>query len=71
MERVEFIFKALRHIAWSLVLEGLLLIALGILVYAYPKLVIILASLFFVVVGLTVLFIGFKVRKYSKIKIDF
>lgn len=71
MEHVEIIFKALSHMAWSLLLEGLLLIVLGILVYMYPALVILLASVFFIIVGLTLVAIGFKVKKYSKITMDF
>ena len=71
MERIEFVFKALAHLAWSLLLEGILLIILGVLVYIYPSLVIILASVFFIFVGLTLVMIGRKVRKYSKIKLEF
>jgi len=71
MERFEFVFKALRQLAWSLVVEGLLLILLGVLIYIYPKLLIVLVSIFFIVIGLTTLAIGAKVNKYSKIKVDF
>lgn len=71
MERIEFVFKALSHLAWSLLLEGLLFIVLGVLTYLYPALIVILASIFFVFVGLTLVIIGLKVKKYSKIKIDF
>ncbi|MFH1194048.1 MAG: hypothetical protein V1661_03575 [bacterium] len=71
MERIEFVFKALSHLAWSLILEGLLLLALGILVYIYPALIIILVSVFFLILGLTIFSIGMKVKKYSKIKVDF
>ncbi len=71
MEHVEVLFRAINHMAWSLLLEGLLLIVLGILVYIYPALIILLASVFFIVVGLTLVSIGFKVKKYSKITLDF
>lgn len=71
MERIEFIFKALRHLAWSLLLEGLLLIILGVLVYFYPRFLIVLVSAFFIVLGLTIILIGLKVRKYSKLTINF
>jgi uncharacterized membrane protein HdeD (DUF308 family) len=71
MEHVELVFKALSHMAWSLLLEGLLLIIFGILVYIYPALIILLASAFFIIVGLTLVSIGFKVKKYSKITLDF
>jgi len=71
MERIEFVFKALSHLAWSLLLEGLLFVALGILTYIYPAMIVILASIFFIFVGLTLIIIGLKVKKYSKIKIDF
>jgi len=71
MERIEFVFKALAHLAWSLLLEGLLLIILGVLVYLYPALIVVLASVFFIFVGFTLIMIGLKVKKYSKIKLDF
>ena len=71
MERIEFVIKAISHLAWSLILEGLLLLVLGVLVYLYPALIIILVSAFFLVLGITIISIGFKVRKLSKIKIDF
>ncbi len=71
MEHIDLVSKALSHMAWSLLLEGLLLIILGILVYMYPALVIILASVFFIIVGLTLITIGFKVKKYSKMTLDF
>lgn len=71
MERIEFVFKALAHLAWSLLFEGLLLMLLGVLVYIYPSLIVVLASVFFIFVGLTLFLIGLKVKKYSKIKIDF
>ena len=71
MERIEFVFKALNHLAWSLILEGILLLILGALVYVYPELIIILVSVFFLALGITIVSIGRKVRKYSKIKVDF
>ncbi|MFA5133655.1 MAG: hypothetical protein WC459_02525 [Patescibacteria group bacterium] len=71
MERIEFVIKAISHLAWSLILEGFLLMALGILVYLYPALIVVLTSAFFLVLGITIISIGLKVRKYSKIKIDF
>ncbi|PIR67110.1 MAG: hypothetical protein COU51_00350 [Parcubacteria group bacterium CG10_big_fil_rev_8_21_14_0_10_36_14] len=71
MERIEFILKAVSHLVWSLILEGLLFIILGILVYIYPALLIVLTAVFFLFTGLTLVSIGLKVRRYSKIKIDF
>jgi hypothetical protein len=71
MERIEFVFKALSHMAWSLLLEGIFLIVLGILVFFYPALVIVLASAFFIIVGITLFTFGLKVKKYSKIKFNF
>jgi hypothetical protein len=70
MERIEFVFKALAHLALSLLLEGIFLMILGVLVYIYPSLIVVLASVFFIFVGLTLVLIGLKVKKYSKIKID-
>lgn len=71
MEHIELIFKAISHLAWSVIIEGIFLIALGVLVFFYPALLIVLASVFFIFVGGTILLIGIKVKKYSKIKIDF
>lgn len=70
-EHIELVFKAISHLAWSVIVEGIFLIILGALVFFYPALLIILASIFFILVGGTIMLIGIKVKKYSKIKLDF
>lgn len=71
MEHIELVFKAINHLAWSVIIEGIFLVALGVLVFFYPALLIVLASIFFILVGGTIMLIGAKVKKYSKIKLDF
>ena len=70
-EHIEIVFKAINHLAWSVIVEGTFLIILGILVFFYPALLIVLTSAFFMLVGATIMLIGVKVKKYSKIKLDF
>jgi len=47
-------------------LEGVLLVALGILVIKYPGLLIIIASVIFILLGLGAIAIAYKIRKFTK-----
>ncbi len=69
MEKIHFIQEARRSsrdLVWHFSLEGVLLIALGILVIKYPGLLILVASVIFVLLGLGALMIAYKIRKFTK-----
>lgn len=70
MEKIEVVFKIIRQLFWSLLLEGIFLIVLGILVAVFPELLIALVSVMFVMLGVTIIAIAVKVYKYSKFTIN-
>jgi uncharacterized membrane protein HdeD (DUF308 family) len=69
MEKVEIVFKIIRQLFWSLLLEGIFLIALGILIAIFPELLVALVSIIFIVLGVTIIAIALKVYKYSKLTV--
>lgn len=71
MEKLEIVFKFIRHIAWALVAEGLITIVLGILILAYPSLLIVLVSTILIVTGIISLIVAKKAYSYSKLEIKF
>jgi len=70
MEKIEIVFRFMRHIAIGLVLEGLLAVVLGILILIYPDLLGILVGLFLIMTGFVSFASAYKVNKYSKIKLE-
>ncbi len=50
----------------ALILPGILLIAFGILVIVFPMLLVILVSAFFIGIGLTLLGLARKVKKFER-----
>ncbi|MBU0649024.1 hypothetical protein KJ969_02905 [Patescibacteria group bacterium] len=69
MEKVEVVFKIVRQLFWSLLLQGLFLVILGILVAIFPELLVALVSVIFIVLGVTIIIIAIKVYKYSKLTV--
>ena len=69
MEKVEVVFKIVRQLFWSLLLQGLFLVILGILVAIFPELLVALVSVIFIVLGVTIVIIAIKVYKYSKLTV--
>lgn len=70
MEKIEIVFGFMRHIAISLILEGLLAIVLGVLILVYPDLLGILVGLFLIMTGFVSFASAYKVNKYSKLKFE-
>jgi uncharacterized membrane protein HdeD (DUF308 family) len=73
MEKIKIIRDARRSLKgfyFYIILEGILLVALGILVIFYPGLLILFAAFFFVLIGLLSVWTGVKiwlfVRKFDK-----
>jgi len=69
MEKFEVVFKVVRQLFWSLLLEGVFLAALGILIAIFPELLVALVSVVFIVLGIAFIVIAFKIYKYSKLTI--
>lgn len=64
------ILKEIRHathsIVWHLVLQGILLLILGVLVIFYPQILILLFAFFFIFAGLVALSAAVKIKKIVK-----
>lgn len=70
MERIQFVLKFMKNIVYGLVLEGILTIVIGALIFAYPDLLGMLVGLFLVITGILSLLLAAKVNKYSKFEIE-
>ena len=70
MEKIAFVFKFMKNLVWSLVLEGLLVIIIGVLIFIYPELLGMLVGFFLVISGIMAWVLAYKVNKYSKLKIE-
>ncbi|MDD4995701.1 MAG: hypothetical protein PHW53_04555 [Patescibacteria group bacterium] len=70
MEKLEIVFKVVRQFFWSLLIQGVFLIALGILIAIFPELLVALVSVMFVILGVAIIVIAVKVWKYSKLTIE-
>lgn len=69
MDKFEVVFKVVRQFFWSMLLEGIFLVALGILIAVFPTLLVALVSVVFIVLGIAFIVIAAKVYKYSKLTI--
>lgn len=69
-DRLEVVFKVVRQLFWSLLLQGIFLIVLGILIAVFPELLVALVSVMFILLGIIVIAIAVKVWKYSKLTIE-
>ncbi len=70
MQKIEVVLKFMKHIVWALVFEGILSIAIGILIFFYPALLGMLVGILLVVSGIFAFVLAAKVNKYSAIKFD-
>lgn len=62
MKKLSDVGQALRHFYWTLILQAVVYIVLGLLILFYPYLLIILAATAFVAIGLLSLVFAWKVR---------
>lgn len=68
-QQIDIVLRFMKHIAWGLTIEGLLMIAVGITIFLYPPLLAILVSAILVLGGLIALLIALKANQYSHFKI--
>jgi len=69
MEKIHFIKEAKRSmhgIIWQFLLQGFLLIALGVLVVMYPELLILFFAFTFIMIGIGSLIAAYKIRRFTK-----
>jgi uncharacterized membrane protein HdeD (DUF308 family) len=70
MKKYEIVIGFMRNIAMMLLVDGLLGIALGILIFIYPDLLAYLVAVFLVAAGVLSFAYGIKAWKWSKIQFE-
>ncbi|KKP37881.1 hypothetical protein A2483_04960 [Candidatus Peregrinibacteria bacterium RIFOXYC2_FULL_33_13] len=68
--KYEHVFKFMKNIVWSLILNGIFAIVLGLLILIFPDLLPILIGGFLIIFGIIALAFARRVNKYSKIDIE-
>ena len=72
MEKLAFIKEAKRSthsLVWQLILQGILLMVLGVIIVYQPKILILLAAFILIMVGILSVWAGYKVWKFVR-KLD-
>lgn len=62
----DYITKQLSEVFWNLVVQGILFVVLGLLVWVYPSLLVALVALGLVIIGVSVLVLAARVRVFRK-----
>lgn len=68
MKKLEVVLKFIKHIVWGLILQGLLSVLVGVLIFMYPDLLGMLVGVGLVISGLLAFVLAMKVNKYSSFK---
>ena len=71
MEKIEVVVKFIKNIVGGLIIQGVLSLGVGVLVFIYPELLNYLVAALLVLLGIVALVLAAKVNKFSKIEIDF
>ena len=70
MKKFKFVFKFIRNIVSGLIVQGILSLAIGVLIFIYPELLNYLVATLLIASGVIAIALAIKVNKYSKIEID-
>ncbi|MFB6181885.1 MAG: hypothetical protein ABEJ24_03235 [Candidatus Magasanikbacteria bacterium] len=70
MEKIELVIKFIKNIVGGLIIQGVLSLGVGILIFVYPELLSYLVAALLVLLGVVALVLAAKVNKFSKIEID-
>ena len=70
MQQIEIVSRFMKNVVWGLIVEGILAIVVGVLIFIYPELLGMLVGTLVVIIGITSLVLAVKIDKYSKVKID-
>lgn len=71
MEKIELVIKFIKNIVGGLIVQGVLSLGVGVLIFIYPELLSYLVAALLVILGIVALILAAKVNKFSKIEIDF
>lgn len=70
MQQIEIVSRFMKNIVWGLIIEGVLAIIVGVLIFIYPDLLGMLVGTLVVIAGVGSLVLAIKIDKYSKLRID-
>jgi len=68
MKKIDVSLKIVKQIVWGLVIEGIVLVILGALIFIYPDLLCLLVGLALLVTGILSFFLALKANKYTQFK---
>jgi uncharacterized membrane protein HdeD (DUF308 family) len=69
MEKFEIVFQFMKNLVAGLVIEGILSILIGVLIFIYPDLLGILVGILLIITGVIALIYAVKLNKYTKLTI--
>jgi O-antigen/teichoic acid export membrane protein len=61
MKHLQMMSDALKHFYWTLVAQGVLFVALGVLIAWYPPILVVVASISFVLVGFVLFSLAWRI----------
>ena len=64
MQQLEMISQTIKHFYWTLILQGIIFIALAVLIVIYPVILTALVAAAFLIVGLALLAFAAKVYQF-------
>ena len=70
MKKIEVVINFIKNIVSGLIIQGVLSLGVGILVFIYPDLLSYLVGALLTIGGVVALGLALKVNKYSKIEVD-
>ncbi len=70
MQQLEIVFKFMKNLVTALIVEGILSVLVGILIFIYPDLLGMLVGILLVITGIVAFIYAAKLSKYTKLKIE-
>ena len=69
MDKIDVVLKAVRNVFWTVLIQGIALLTLGILIILFPALLNYLVSIFFIILGILLIILSIKIYQLSKFTI--
>lgn len=70
MKKVEVVVSFIKHLVWTLILEGVLVFIMGILILVYPDLLGMLVGLLLIVSAFWAFIMAYRINKLSTFKFE-
>lgn len=69
MKELKIVLGFMKNLVWAFIIEGVLLIVVGVLIFIYPDLLNYLVAALLIVGGLVAFIFAAKLNRYSNLKI--